>query len=51
MDDDGAILSLRVHVHHLSDSSPELKQGVAERVAVARPFRVVELDHLQKKRS
>ena len=46
MDDDGTILSLRVHIHHLSDSPPELKQGVAERVAVTRPFRVVELDHL-----
>ena len=46
MDDDGAILSLRVHVHHLSDSPPELKQGVAEGVAVAGPLGVVELDHL-----
>ena len=46
VNDDGPVLGLRVHVHHLANPPPELKEGVAEGVAVARPFRVVELDHL-----
>ena len=46
VNDDGTILGLRVHVHHLSDSPPELEERVAEWIAVARPLRVVELDHL-----
>ena len=46
MNDDGTILGLRVHVHHLSDPPPELEERVAEWIAVARPLRVVELDHL-----
>ena len=46
VNDDGPVLGLRVHVHHLSDPPPELEQGVAEGVAVARPLGVVELDHL-----
>ena len=46
VNDDGPVLGLRVHVHHLANPPPELKEGVAEGVAVARPLRVVELDHL-----
>ena len=46
VNDDGTILGLRVHVHHLSDPPPELEERVAEWIAVARPLRVVELDHL-----
>ena len=46
MDDDRAILSLRVLIHHLSHSPPELQQRVAEGVGVTRPLSVVELDHL-----
>ena len=46
VDNDGAILSLRMEVHDLPDPPPELQQGVTEGVAVARPLRVVELDHL-----
>ena len=46
MDDDRAILSLRVLIHHLSHPPPELQQRVAEGVGVTRPLSVVELDHL-----
>ena len=42
----GAILGLRVLVHHLPHPAPELQQRVAEGVGVTRPLRVVELDHL-----
>ena len=46
MDDDWAVLSLRVLIHHLSHPPPELQQRVAEGVGVTRPLGVVELDHL-----
>ena len=46
VNDDGTILGLWVHVHHLSHPPPELEERVAEGVAVARPLGVVELDHL-----
>ena len=45
MDNDWAILGVRMVVHHVPDSPPELEQGVGERVRVARPLRVVEQDH------
>ena len=46
MNDDRAILSLWVLIHHLSHPPPELQQCVAEGVGVTRPLSVVELDHL-----
>ena len=46
VNDDGTILGLGVHIHHLSDSPSELEERVAEWIAVTRPLRVVELDHL-----
>ena len=42
----GAVLGLRVLVHHLPHPAPELQQRVAEGVGVTRPLSVVELDHL-----
>ena len=42
----GAVLGLRVLVHHLPHPASELQQRVAEGVGVTRPLRVVELDHL-----
>lgn len=45
MNDDWTVLGVRMMVHDIPDSPPELEQGVGERVRVARPLRVVEQDH------
>ena len=46
MYNNGTILWFRMVVHDVPDPAPELEQGVGERVRVARPFGVVEQDHL-----
>ncbi len=46
MNDDRAVLRVRVVVHDVAHPAPELQEGVGERVGVAGPLRVVEQDHL-----